>query len=190
MTLAGLEQIVAVVGNRVIGVSTDRGNLLWESPWPGSPPAQPVILSDNRIFVSSGSEGLALEITREGDRLSASELWRTNRMKNRISSSVYHEGFIYGIDLGILACIDAATGELKWKGGRYGDGQTLLAFGHLVITTEEGEIVLVRATPDAHQEVARTTAVEGATRNHPALVDGFLLVRNARQMAAFDLRPR
>jgi hypothetical protein len=50
--------------------------------------------------------------------------------------------------------------------------------------------VLVRATPQAHQEVARTTAVEGAIRNHPALVDGFLLVRNGKQMAAFDLRPR
>jgi hypothetical protein len=50
--------------------------------------------------------------------------------------------------------------------------------------------VLVRATPEGHQEVARTAAVEGATRNHPALVDGFLLVRNGAQMAAFDLRPR
>jgi outer membrane protein assembly factor BamB len=131
-----------------------------------------------------------LEITLDGDRLSARELWRTNRMKNSISSSVYHEGFIYGLDLGILACIDAANGELKWKGGRYGEGQMLLASGHLVITTDEGEVVLVRATPDAHQELARTIAVEGSTRNHPALVDGFLLVRNATQMAAFDLRPR
>ena len=111
-------------------------------------------------------------------------------MKNSISSSVHHEGFIYGLDLGILACIDAANGELKWKGGRYGEGQMLLASDHLVIATDDGQIVLVRATPEAHQEVARTTAVEGATRNHPALVDGFLLVRNAKQMAAFDLRPR
>ena len=195
VTLAGVEQIVAVLANRVVGLSTDRGNLLWESPWPtdgGNHAAQPVILGDNRIFLSAGSgiRGLALEITRDGDRLSARELWRTNRMKNIITSSVHHEGFIYGIDQGILACIDAANGELKWKGGRYGDGQTLLASGHLVITTGDGEVVLVRATPDAHQEVARTTAVEGATRNHPALVDGFLLVRNGKQMAAFDLRPR
>jgi hypothetical protein len=48
----------------------------------------------------------------------------------------------------------------------------------------------VRATPEAHQEVARSPAIEGATTNHPALVDGFLLVRNGKQMAAFDLRPR
>ena len=103
---------------------------------------------------------------------------------------MYHGGFIYGIDTGILACIDAASGELKWKGGRYGNGQVLLASAHLVVTTGDGEVVLVRATPAGHQEVARTTALEGSTWNHPALVDGFLLVRNGAQMAAFDLRPR
>jgi outer membrane protein assembly factor BamB len=193
VSLAGVEQIVVVLANRVVGLSTDRGALLWEAAWPGNGgdhAAQPVLIGDTRIFLSSGSGigGLALEITRDGDRLTARELWRTNRMKNTITSSVYHDGFIYGLDVGILACIDAATGELKWKGGRYGTGQTLLASGHLVITTEEGEVVLVRATPDGHQEIARTKAVDGRTLNHPALVDGFLLVRNGAQMAAFDLR--
>jgi outer membrane protein assembly factor BamB len=193
VSLAGVDQIVVVLANRVVGLSTDRGNLLWESAWPGgSHAAQPVIIADNRIFLSSANVigGLALEIAREGDRLTARELWRTNRMKNSISSSVYHDGFIYGLDLGILACIDAATGELKWKGGRYGSGQTLLASGHLVITTEEGDVVLVRATPDGHHEIGRTNAVEGRTLNHPALVDGFLVVRNGTEMAVFDLRVR
>jgi outer membrane protein assembly factor BamB len=195
VSLAGVDQIVAVLDKRVVGLSTDRGHLLWEAAWPangGNHAAQPVLMGDNKIFLSSGSgiNGLALEITRDGDRLTARELWRTNRMKNTITSSVYHDGFIYGLDLGILACIDAANGELKWKAGRYGDGQTLLASGHLVITTGEGEVVLVRATPDGHQEIGRTKAVDGRTLNHPALVDGFLLVRNGAQMAAFDLRPR
>ena len=195
VSLAGVDQIVAVLANRVVGLSTDRGTLLWESAWPadgGNHAAQPLLIGDNRIFLSSGSgiQGLALEITRDGDQLTAREVWRTNRMKNAITSSVYHDGFIYGLDLGILACIDAATGELKWKGGRYGHGQTLLASGHLVITTEEGEVVLVRATPDGHEEIGRTKAVDGRTLNHPALVDGFLLVRNGAQMAAFDLRAR
>jgi outer membrane protein assembly factor BamB len=111
-------------------------------------------------------------------------------MKNTFTTSVHHDGFIYGLDEGILACLDAASGELKWKAGRYGEGQVLLASGHLVITTDDGEVVLVRATPAGHQEVARTPAVEGRTWNHPALADGILLVRNAEQMAAFDLRPR
>ena len=195
MTLAGVDQIVVVSAERVVGVSLDRGAMLWEFPWPGkggAHAAQPVIIGDNRIFVSSASvaAGAALEITRDGDRLDAREVWRTNRMKNDFTTSVYHDGFIYGLDAGILACIDAANGELKWKAGRYGNGQVLVASDHLVVTTDEGEVVLVRATPAGHEELARIPAVDGRTWNHPAIADGFLLVRNAAQMAAFDLRMR
>ena len=52
-----------------------------------------------------------IEVTRAGDRFSVRELWRTNRMKNQFTSSVLHEGFIYGLDESILACLDASTGE-------------------------------------------------------------------------------
>jgi outer membrane protein assembly factor BamB len=111
-------------------------------------------------------------------------------MKNQFSSSVLHDGFIYGLDESILACVDAATGDLKWKGGRYGYGQILLASGHIIVLTEEGELALVRATPDGHAEIAKFPVLDGKTWNHPAISDGLLLVRNINEMAAFDLRPR
>ena len=43
--------------------------------------------------------------------------------------------------------------------------------------------------PDGHDEIARFPALDGKTWNHPILVDGRLLVRNLREMAAFDIRP-
>ena len=190
-TLAGVDQIVVFLASRVVGVSAERGALLWHFPWPSgnNNAAQPVAVGDNRIFVSSGGGGALLEITRDGDTLAARVAWQSHRMKNDFSSSVHHDGFIYGLDQGILACLDAASGDLQWKGGRYGNGQVIVASGHLVITTEDGEVVLVRATPAGHQESERVPALDGRTWNHPALADGFLLVRNATGMAAFDLRP-
>jgi outer membrane protein assembly factor BamB len=111
-------------------------------------------------------------------------------MKNKFTSSLLHEGYLYGLDESILACIDAATGELKWKGGRYGYGQPIIAGGHLVVLAEAGDLVLVRATPQRHDELARFSAIDGKTWNHPVIADGRLLVRNLREMAAFDIRPR
>jgi outer membrane protein assembly factor BamB len=87
-----------------------------------------------------------------------------------------------------MACLDVATGELRWKGGRYGHGQVLLAAGHLIVLTEDGDLALLRATAERHEEIARFPAIEGKTWNHPAIADGYLLVRNIAEMAAFDLR--
>jgi len=194
VTLAGIRQILVFSASRLMGISPDRGDVLWEYPWTtqyGVNASQPLLLDDHRIFVSTGygTGAAAIELAPAANgRLSVRELWRTNRMKNQFTSSVLHEGFIYGLDEAILACLDASTGELKWKGGRYGYGQVMLASGHLIVLTEGGELALVRATPQNHQEIARFPAIEGKTWSHPALSEGFLLVRNINEMAAFDLR--
>ena len=145
----------------------------------------------DRVFISTDTDAAMLQLAAGADgQLTARELWRTNRMNNNFTSSVLHDGFIYGLDESILACIDASTGELKWKGGRYGYGQVMLASGHLIVLTEQGELALVRADPKAHQEITRFPAIEGKTWNHPAMSDGILLIRNIEEMAAFDLTNR
>ena len=191
VTLAGVRQILAVTAMRVVGLTPQNGKLLWEFPWEtGNNIAQPLITGPDRVFISTeGLDAVMLQVAPGADsQLGARELWRTNRMNNKFTSSVLHDGFIYGLDGSILACIDASTGELKWKGGRYGYGQVMLASGHLIILTEQGELALVRADPKAHLEITRLPAIEGTTWNHPAMSDGILLIRNAEEMAAFNLR--
>lgn len=194
-TIGGTRQILMVTASRLVAL-TPTGVLLWEYPWPTPNDinaSQPVILPPgNRVLLSSGyGHGAALlEVTNDGGRFGTRLLWEHTRLKNRFSSSVEHQGFIYGLDENILTCVDASSGEVKWKGGRYGHGQFLLASGHLVLLTEEGELALIRATPDSHQELARFPVLDGKTWNHPALDDGRLLVRNLAEMAAFDLRVR
>jgi outer membrane protein assembly factor BamB len=153
--------------------------------------AQPVLLGDDRVFISAAYDhgAAALQVTRTGDTFAASTLWESRTMKNKFSSSLFHLGYLYGLDESILACVDAATGKLKWKGGRYGYGQILLAGEHLIVLTEDGDAVLVNATPERHEEVARFSAISGKTWNHPVIAGGRLLVRNIREMAAFDIRP-
>ena len=191
-TIGGVRQLLVFSAERVAGLTPDRGEVLWEYPWKTDydiNASQPVVVADNRVFLSSGyGHGAAmLEIVRADRSWSVREVWRNIRMKNQFSSTLLHDGYLYGLDESILACLDAATGDVKWKGGRYGYGQVVLASGHLIVLTESGELALVRASPDGHQELTRVPAIDGKTWNHPALSDGYLLVRNSNEMAAFDL---
>jgi outer membrane protein assembly factor BamB len=191
-TLAGRRQILVVTANRVVGVTVEDGSLLWEFPWPtqnGINITQPIVTGDDRFFISSGYDhGAALvELIPNAGKLEARAIWQNKRMKNKFATSVLFEGMIYGFDEAILACLDPSNGDLKWKGGRYGYGQVLLASGYLIILSENGEVVLVKATPEGHQEVARFPALEGKTWNVPAIAEGHLLVRNSSEMACFRL---
>jgi outer membrane protein assembly factor BamB len=188
VTLAGKRQILVVSARRVMGLTIENGSVLWEYPWTTEydiNSAQPLVIGDNRVFISAayGHGAAVLEITSAGVK----EIWANNRMKNKFSGSVLYQGNLYGLDEAILACMNAETGELKWKGGRYGYGQVLLAGGNLVVTTETGDVVLVKATPESHQELAHFHAVSGKTWNNPAISDGMLLVRNTTEMACFRI---
>ena len=192
--LAGRKQIVWISAERAVGIAPEDGKLLWEYPFPAGMDmncSQPIAVDESHVLLSSSDAGGAamLEISKTGknDAFSVREVWKTNRFKNKFNSSVIRDGYAYGFDEAILACIDLKTGELKWKGGRYGYGQLLLAGDHLVVTTEEGDVVLVKAAPDGFHEVARFPAVEGKTWNIPAIDHGLLLVRNSTEMTCFRI---
>jgi outer membrane protein assembly factor BamB len=190
--LAGQRQLLIVTARRIVGLQPEDGQPLWETPWQvqyDNAIAQPVLVSSNRFMISAGyGTGCALiEIVKADSAFRARQIWRNSNLKNKFNSSVFWDGFVYGLDEGILTCIDPATGRRRWKDGRYGYGQMLLASGHLVVLSGEGELVLVRATPERHQELARFQAINGKTWNHPAIADGRIFVRNAVEMACFEI---
>ena len=191
-TLAGRRQIIVVSASRVMGLAPEDGSLLWSSTWDtdmGINASQPIVVDRNRLFISAGyGKGAALiEINGSGKNFPARTVWENINMKNKFNSSVLHEGHVYGLDEGILTCLDVNSGERKWKGGRYGYGQVILASGHLIVSSDSGELALVKATPQRYEEVARFAALDGKTWNYPAIAGGRLLVRNATQMAAYNI---
>jgi outer membrane protein assembly factor BamB len=193
--LAGRRQVVVVSASRVVGLTPENGTLLWEYAWDtdsGINVSQPIMVDRNRFFISSGyGKGAALvEVKGSGNKFTATTIWENNNMKNKFNSSVLYNGYVYGLDEGILVCLDVNTGVRKWKDGRYGYGQIILAGDHLIVTSDKGDVALVKATPSQYTEVARFTGLKGQTWNYPAIAGGRLLVRNSNEMAAYDISTR
>jgi outer membrane protein assembly factor BamB len=194
--LAGERQMLVVTKTRAVGLKVADGELLWEFPWVvlqgNRNIAQPVIVSSNRVFLSAGyGTGCALiEVNRTNSGFNAREVWRNKNLKNKFTSSVFLDGFLYGLDEDILTCLEASNGERRWKDGRYGYGQLILASGQLIVLCGNGDLAVVKANSQSYEEVCRFAAIEGKTWNHPALAGGLLLVRNNAMMACYDLRSR
>jgi outer membrane protein assembly factor BamB len=192
-TLMGENQILIFTGFNLLALNPATREVRWSHKWNISYDnsiAQPLIVSSNRVFLSGGY-GKGCELLRlipaKGTFITRSE-WKNTFMKNKFSSSVYHDGYIYGLDNNILVCLSAETGRKQWKDGRYGYGQILLAHGHIIIMCGDGDLALVKADPERHHEIARIDGIAGKTWNYPAIADGRLLIRNHAEMACFDLR--
>ncbi len=193
-TLDQVRQIVILNQASVAGHDPATGRILWEYPWPGQQPtvAQPLVLAGNRVLLSAGYGvgSKLLEVATTDGQLRPTLLWETPRLKAKFTNLVVYDGFIYGLDDGVLVCLDPADGERRWKSGRYGHGQVILAGGLLLVQTEEGEIVLVEPRTDAHREIARFTVFNQKTWNPPALAGQYLLMRNDVEAALYELPVR
>lgn len=198
VTIGGVPQVLLMRGARTISVAPADGRLLWEHTAgpPGTAMVQPALTPEGDVLVAAGDAmgGLGvrrLALTRGPERWTVEERWHSRGLKPYFNDFVVHKGHAYGFDGNILSSINLADGTRAWKGGRYGNGQMLLLADQdlLLITSEEGELALVSATPDRFTEVARMPALNGKTWNHPVVVRDLLLVRNGEEMAAFRLLP-
>lgn len=192
-TLGGVRQVVGFNNRVMAGYDAATGTQLWEKEWgigyPGC--STPVVVGTNRIFFSAGY-GVGAELLElapeSAGKMSVRQVWKSNRMKAKFAHVCAQGDVFYGLDDGILACVDLKDGAQKWKEGRYGHGQGLLVGENYLLMAESGELVLLRPTPEAPNELVRFPVFSGKTWNPPALAGEYLLVRNDLEAACLRLK--
>ena len=192
-TIAGQEVILSVNASSLTAHDPKTGAVLLDYPWSNDkwPKAsQPIALDGDRIFLSAGyGVGCVMLKIKTGPdgKHTATELWKNKMMKTQFNSPAIRGGYIYGLDDGLLACVDAETGSRKWKDGHYGSGQSLLVADAVIIQSESGDVVLAKAEPAGFIELGKISALRSKTWNHPTLAGRFLLVRNDLEAACYEL---
>ena len=192
-TVSGREYVVMLTNAGVNLLDPESGEQQLGYEWEhyGYRALQPQVVDGSSILLPTGpGTGTRLiQLTETDGALRAEELWTSTYLKPDFNDFVVFEGHAYGFDGAIFTCIDLATGNRKWKGGRYGTGQVLLLAdsGYLLVASEYGEAVLLQADPTRRQELSRFTALEGKTWNHPVVIGDRLYMRNSREAACYRL---
>jgi len=198
----GSLQVATILGKKYLGLLSDTGahflepksgklilNYSWEHK--GYRALQPQVIDGDKVLIGTGmGTGTRLiQIVEEGNALEAKELWTSKEMKPDFNDFVVHKGYLYGFDNAIFACLDLKDGKRKWKGGRYEKGQALLLADSdlIVVVSERGDLVLLRATSEKLQELAKIPALEGKTWNHPVVVGDRLYIRNSEEAVCYQL---
>jgi outer membrane protein assembly factor BamB len=193
--LAGQRQVLLfnVVG--VAGHDLATGQVLWNFPWTNKDPtncSQPIpnAGAPGQVFVGTGyGKGCALfRLERAADgKWTTHTVWEIGNLKTKFTTAVLYGGFLYGLDDGILECVELTTGKRNWKDGRYQHGQVLLAGDLLLVQAENGPVALVEPVPDGLRELGRIPALSSKTWNNPALAGRYLLVRNDQEAPCYEL---
>jgi outer membrane protein assembly factor BamB len=202
LKLHGQEQVVAYTGSSVLGVNPRTGVLLWRFPFETDYQcniAVPLALGDD-VFISSGeNHGSALlSLTKQGELFTASPKWESlgpkSVMRNEWQTSVLLDGYLYGFDnvggagpVTHLNCVDAKTGKRVWQEARFGKGNLIAADGKLFIVTLQGELIVAKASPKGYEELGRKEVI-GQTRQAPSLSNGFLFLRDDKEVVCLDVR--
>jgi outer membrane protein assembly factor BamB len=196
--LGGTDQILMATDAGLTAFEPTRGAILWHHEWSAEGMArivQPAVLSDTDVLVGTGM-GVGTKRLRishegqgEGQKWTASEVWKTRTFKPYFNDLVIHKGHLYGFDGEYVYCVNLDDKTVKWRQEGYGAGQILLLADQdlLLVLSEEGKVALVEARPDGHKELCRFDAIDGKTWNHPVVVGGRLFVRNSEWAACYDL---
>ncbi|MFQ5720525.1 MAG: PQQ-binding-like beta-propeller repeat protein [Acidobacteriota bacterium] len=194
-TIAGRRQVVAVTDNRLYGIDARTGETLWSTEHGGDARAMgggtivPVPAGEGRFFLMNridSSTMFQVTAAAEGGYEVAS-LWANRAISRSYVPPVYHGGFLYGISGRILTCVDAATGEMKWRSRPPGDGFLTMVGQQLIVMTKPGSLHLATISPDGYHEMSRIDLFDEHSWSEVAIASGHLFARSMGHLARVDV---
>lgn len=201
----GIKQYVNLVGKAVIGVSADKGVVLWHYGGVNNDTANipTPLVKDNFVFVSTGyGAGAALlEITKSGSGLAVKEVYKldSGKFQNHHGGMIMDGDYIYagtGHNNGFPICLEWKTGKIKWGEERHSKGKesaaALWADGRLIFRYQNGIVALIDGSPNGYKELGSFEPVfnEREAWAHPVVLDGKLYLRSQNVLMCYDVRGR
>ena len=184
-------ELIASGAEMVAGYDPRSGTELWRARGTESHPIPSAVAGHGLVFFTAGSQAkraMAIRPGGDGDVTESAIVWTYRKGTAYVPSPILHGDYLYLMtDAGLVTCLDAKTGEMKYEGGRPPVPATftasVVAYGdRLLLTSEDGDTFVLKAGP-AH-EILRTNSVGEPVYASPALANRTIYIRGAEHLFA------
>ena len=193
---AGDRDIVVAVGDaRVIGIDPATGRVLFDHPHGGEPvwisvaSAVPMPAGNGRLFVKTHVDKSTMyRVVEAADgTMSLQTLWTAPVLRQTYAVPVYHDGHLYGMNgRTVLTCVDAETGEMKWRTREPGDGFPTLVGDQIVFVTKAHTLHVGPASPQGWKERARLELFDDLSWTAPTVAGDSVFARSLGELVRVD----
>lgn len=187
-------ELVTSGSEAIIAYDPTTGKELWRHKGLESNAIPSPVANTEMVFLSSGYPAkiaLGIRLGADGDLTdSQSVVWKYSKGTAYVPSPILYGEYLYlTTDRGILTCIDARTGEVKYEGGRVPIPATFTASpvafdGKILLTSEDGDTFIIKAGPQ--HEVLRTNSIGEPVYASPAIADGKIFIRGEKHLYCIE----
>jgi outer membrane protein assembly factor BamB len=193
--LAGERQVVALTSWDLIGVSATTGKKLWVVKIDGSEKnSTPVLYRDLILFADYKERLRAIRLGKGEKGITPKEVWRGDGPTPYMSSPVLEGDLLFGMSSrgrGCFFCVDSRNGKTLWESNEkqgFGYASVLNAGSVWLFLTNNGRLVVVKASGKEYQPVSEYKVSDTQTWAHPVLLGDRILIRDQNTLRCLAIQ--
>jgi outer membrane protein assembly factor BamB len=194
---AGRAELITAGAEHVIAYDPATGKELWRMKGLESNAVPSPVAGKDVVVLSSGYPAkiaVAVKPGGTGDVTDTPQvLWKYAKGTAYVPSPILYGDYVYLLtDKGLVTCLDAKTGEVKYEGGRPPVGTNVMASpvaydGKLLLVSMDGDAFVLKAGPSF--EILKTNPMGEPIAASPAIARGRLYIRGEKTLFCIE-RPK
>ena len=197
---AGRKQYVQFLDKGLVGVDAKTGSFLWRyTQTSGGPANIATPVARGQYVYSTNSRrfgGGLVQLNATGEGIAAEQVYFERDAPNTLGGQVLLGDTLYGTNQEGPVAAEFLTGKILWRDKGLGPGSVFYADGRLYFHGENGDVLLVEATPNTYVEKGRFTPTGPPKRkdarerawSYPVVADGRLYIRDLGQLWVYDVK--
>jgi len=189
----GKKIFVGMTASSILGIDAETGKMLWSVHQPNqySVHANTPIYRDGFLFCVSGYGKGSVMLKLSDDGTSVTEMWRDEKMDNRMGGFVVIDGIIYGSGdynkkwFGI----DWETGKKLFESDMMTQGNIIFADGLLYCYDQKGKVALAEPLKDSYRLISSFEVPYGEKQHwaHSVIHNKRLFIRHGSSLMVYDI---